>query len=416
MKIIELVNLFIFILFSICYFHQTIYILVGLFKKPKQLSATKNHRYAVLISARNEYRVIRNLIQSLLNQTYPAELLDIYVVADNCTDRTADVARKAGANVYERFNHVEVGKGYALNWLLKKIWQDHPDVDYEGFFVFDADNVVEPTFVEAMNRVFDNGYRVVTSYRNSKNYGENWISAGYSLWFLREAKYLNNPRMQLGVSCAISGTGFLVDGKLIQKNGGWIHHLLTEDIEFTVDNIAGGEIIGYCADAVLYDEQPVSFYQSYIQRLRWAKGFYQVLRHYGKKLAKGMLRKSFSCYDMLMTIMPAMMLSFTSVALNVVAIVLGLLLQPAQVLPLLQALLHTIIMLYMVFFIVGCITTITEWRKIYCEKWKRIVYMFTFPLFMLTYVPIAIAAIFVEVEWKPIQHSVAKTVDDIVMK
>ena len=132
-----------------------------------------------------------------------------------------------------------------------------------------------------MNKVFDSGYKVITSYRNSKNYDSNWISAGYSLWFLREAKYLNNSRMQLGTSCAISGTGFLVSAEIIRNNGGWIHHLLTEDIEFTVDSVIHGVKIGYAANAILYDEQPTLFRQSYNQRLRWAKGFYQVFAKYG---------------------------------------------------------------------------------------------------------------------------------------
>lgn len=113
-----------------------------------------------------------------------------------------------------------------------------------------------------MNKVFSNGYRIITSYRNSKNFGSNWISSGYSLWFLREAKFLNNARMQLGTSCAISGTGFLISADIIRKNGGWIHHLLTEDIEFTVDSVIHGETIGYCANAILYDEQPTLFRQS----------------------------------------------------------------------------------------------------------------------------------------------------------
>ena len=106
-------------------------------------------------------------------------------------------------------------------------------------------------FVEAMNRTFTDGYEVVTSYRNSKNYGENWISAGYALWFIRESRYLNNSRMLMGTSCAISGTGFLFSRKVIESTNGWVFHLLTEDIEFSVYHILQGRTIGFCADAVL---------------------------------------------------------------------------------------------------------------------------------------------------------------------
>ena len=123
---------------------------------------------------------------------------------------TARVARKAGAIVYSRFDRTQVGKGYALNYLFEKLRSERSDLGYEGFFVFDADNLVDPNFVAEMNKVFDTGrYQAITCYRNSKNFGSNWISAGYSLWFLREARFLNFPRMLLGTNCAISGTGFL---------------------------------------------------------------------------------------------------------------------------------------------------------------------------------------------------------------
>ena len=173
MRIIVYINFIISILFSLCYFYQVIYVFVGLFKKNRVFKANKNHKYAVIISARNEGNVIKNLIDSIKKQTYPSELTDIYVVADNCTDDTAEVSRKSGAVVYERFDNINVGKGYALDWLLKVIRKNHKDKGYEGYIIFDADNVVAPTFIEEMNNVFDNGYRIITSYRNSKNYGKN---------------------------------------------------------------------------------------------------------------------------------------------------------------------------------------------------------------------------------------------------
>lgn len=154
--------------------------------------------------------------------------------------------------VYTRFNREKVGKGYALEQLLLHIEEDYPKV-YDGFFVFDADNVLDCRFVEEMNRTFSDGYEVVTSYRNSKNYGDNWISAGYALWFIRESRYLNNSRMLLGTSCAVSGTGFLFSRQVMESTNGWKFHLLTEDIEFSVHHILQGRKIGFCADAVLYD-------------------------------------------------------------------------------------------------------------------------------------------------------------------
>lgn len=412
MNEIVIINRIISVLFTVCYAYQFFYVIVGLIKKPVRYTAKTNHRYAAVVSARNESAVIGNLIASLKGQNYPSELVDIYVIADNCTDDTAEAAKKAGVYVYERFNRELVGKGYALDWFFKRLKEDGRFV-YDAFIVFDADNIVEPGFISGMNTVFDNGYRIVTSYRNSKNYGENWISAGYSLWFLREARYLNSVRMMLGTSCAISGTGFLVSSEIIEENGGWVHHLLTEDIEFTTDSIIRGEKIGYCEDAILYDEQPTTIKQSYFQRLRWAKGFYQVFCSYGGKLAKGIFKGSFACYDMLMTLMPAMLLTLFCVVCNTAALVFGAIDKSPEMGIMIKALFQTIAGFYAMFFALGVITTITERNKIYCSNFKKIFFLFTFPLFMLTYVPISIIALFKKVKWEPIKHSVSKTLTDI---
>lgn len=386
-------------------------------QKPKQHVADKHHKYAVIISARNESAVIDQLIQSIKKQKYPDELIDTYVVADNCTDNTAEIARKAGAYVYERFNQNQIGKGYALDYILKIILNSPKADEYEGYFVFDADNLLDDQYVAQMNNVFDNGYRVVTSYRNSKNYDTNWISAGYSLWFLRESKYLNNSRMMLGTSCAISGTGFLIHKDIIKKNNGWKHHLLTEDIEFTVDNVIQGEKIGYCGEAVLYDEQPVTFKQSWNQRLRWAKGFYQVFGNYGRDLFKGIFKnKSFSCFDMFMTISPATFITIISALMNAIFLIYGLL-TPASsnaiISTTLSSLGNMFIDFYIIFLFFGALTLITEWKKIRARSWKKILHVFTFPIFMFTYMPIAIVAIFKKIEWVPITHTVSKTIEEV---
>lgn len=416
MNTIIIFNFIISLLFTLCYAYQVFFVIVGLFAKPKKFTEVKQHRYGFVISARNERDVIFGLIESIKAQEYPSELVDIYVIADNCTDDTAEIAASAGAIVYERTDYEKIGKGYALDWFFDQIKDKVSDEAYDGFFVVDADNVLDGRFVCEMNRVFSNGYKIITSYRNSKNYGQNWLTAGYSLWFLREAKYLNNARMQLGTSCAISGTGFLVSSDVIRRNGGWIHHLLTEDLEFTAESVLQGEKIGYCADAVLYDEQPTKFSQSYAQRLRWAKGFYQVFMKYGKRLTKGIFCGSFSCYDLLMTLMPAMLLTLVSVAVNIVAVPMVFINNISEVAGVLISLGRTFMGFYVMFFAMGLITTMTEWEKIYCSNIKKVLYLFTFPLFMMTYIPISVIALFKKVQWEPIKHSVSKSVDDICNK
>jgi cellulose synthase/poly-beta-1,6-N-acetylglucosamine synthase-like glycosyltransferase len=295
MKTVSLINHIIALLFAACYFYQFLYIFVPFVKKSRAAEAGKLHRYAVLIAARNEEAVIAKLIESIKNQNYPSELIEIFVVADNCTDNTAQKARTAGAYVYERFNRYKIGKGYAIEFLLDRIAEEYPESPFDGYFVFDADNLLDENYIAEMNKSFSNGNRIITSYRNSKNYGSNWISAGTALWFLRESQYLSRSRSLLGVSCAVSGTGFLFHREIIERSGGWKFFLLTEDIEFSIYNVINGERIAYCESAVLYDEQPARFRQSWNQRMRWTKGNMQVCRKYGARLIKSIFKnKSFS--------------------------------------------------------------------------------------------------------------------------
>ena len=405
------------LLFLLCYAYQIFYVVDVLATKPRYVPKSKAlYRYAFVISARNEEKVIGGLIDSLHQQDYPKELFDIFVVADNCTDNTASLCRDKGAHVYERFNRVQVGKGYALDYLFKQMKKDQVFDDYDAFVVFDADNIVDKGYIRAMNDTFSMGYRAITSYRNSKNYESNWISAGYSLWFLREAKYLKQARMNLNTSCAVSGTGFLVHHDIIEKMDGWKYHTLTEDVEFSTSCAVQGEQIGYCGQAVFYDEQPVTLKQSWIQRLRWAKGFYQVLGKYGKDLAKGIFRRhSFACYDMLMTIFPALILMLLGLTCSIAQVSYAVFVGnvPEVLDHELKFLFGVCAQMYGFMFLVGLITLITEWRNIHCKAGKKILSLFTFPLFMITYIPISIHAIFAKVGWSPIQHSINRTAEQI---
>lgn len=406
------VNALISALFFICYAYQFLYIPLVLARKQRPLPCPPSpHRYAVLIAARNESAVIGGLLDSLRQQTYDPALLTVFVAADNCTDDTAAIARRHGAVVYERFNHVNVGKGYALDFLTQHIQADYPD-GFDGYFVFDADNILAPDYIEKMNTVFSNGYEIVTSYRNSKNYADNWISAGYALWFLRESRYLNGARMRLGTSAAVGGTGFLFSQRILDKTGGWRFYLLTEDIEFSVRHITDGETIAICEDAVLYDEQPTSFRQSWKQRLRWSRGYLQVFSRYGGQLTRGIFHGSFSCYDMAMNIMPAAVLTGLSLVVNLSAAAANFYIGgDLKVLGL--SVLQTVVNLYLTLFVIGSITTITEWKQIHCSTGKKLLYALTFPVFMFTYVPITVASLFCDVQWQPIRHERCLNVSQI---
>ena len=408
MYTLKTINIILTIVFFVCYAYQFVYIPIRLFfaKRTEEKERAKMvlvpHTFAFLICGRDEEAVIGDLIDSIHGQDYDQSLLTIFVMADNCSDRTAEVARSHGAVVYTRKNLDLIGKGYALQELRQHISNDYPD-GFDAYFVFDADNVLTPNYVTEMNKCFCAGNDVITSYRNSKNFGQNFVTMGYGVWFLHEASFLNHPRKILGVSCNVSGTGFMFSRKVAEEIVDWPYHLLTEDIEFSADRITHGKKISYCPHAEFFDEQPTKLRTTWRQRMRWARGYLQVIRHYGAKLIKGIFKGSFACFDMSMNIMPAYILTIASIALNVILAILGTIIGE-DIMIAVWSILRLVGSAFGAVFLMGAIAVITDWKRIRMSTWKKILSMLYFPFYMATYIPIAVAAIFIRSEWKHIPH------------
>lgn len=268
---------------TIFWLYQLLVSLCSLVKiKDKPLKVKKDHRFMAIIPAHNEEAVVGNLIESLKKQNYNKDLYDIYVIADNCTDNTAKVAKEAGAIVYKRFDETKKTKGYALNWFLQqKIEENAP---YDAFFVFDADNIVHPDFIKNMNKKLCQGEDVVQGYRDIKNPTDSWITAGYAIFYWTMHRFYHLARYNLGLSPLLNGTGFMVRFDVVKPQG-WDTKTLTEDIEFSLKRIIKGKKLGWATDAICYDEQPVGFVQSWSQRSRWTVGHIQCIHEYTKKLA-----------------------------------------------------------------------------------------------------------------------------------
>ena len=255
---------------SIFFMHHAAYTLIGVFFTRKFAPAKNFHKYAILIPARNESGVIGNLIDSIHYQDYPKDFLTVFVVADNCTDNTAEIARQKGAICYERNNQNERTKGFALRYLFQQIEKDYGIDSFEGYFIFDSDNLLNKDYISRMNDAFDSGLKIITSYRNTKNFDENWIASTYAIHWLRSIRLNHRARSVLRLATNIQGTGFLFANELVKD--GWKYTSLTEDRAFTADAVAHGYQISYNDAAMFYDEQPTSIKVALRQRLRWSKG------------------------------------------------------------------------------------------------------------------------------------------------
>ena len=305
---------------TIFWLYQLVVSICSLVKlKDKPIIEDKKHRFMAIIPAHNEAAVVGNLVESLKNQDYPKELYDIYVIADNCTDNTAEIARNAGAIVYERFDEEKKTKGFALQWFLaQKIEEDAP---YDAFCIFDADNVADKNFLNAMNKKLCQGENVVQGYRDIKNPTDNWITAGYAIFYWMMNRFYHLARYNLGLSPLLNGTGFMVRFDIIKPTG-WDTKTLTEDIEFSLKNIIEGRKLGWATDAIVYDEQPTSFKQSWSQRERWTVGHIQCMKEYTGLLALAVKeKKTLMNFDGLLYILgsiPMFVITIILLLLNVV--------------------------------------------------------------------------------------------------
>lgn len=392
------------VILSIWYSYQFLYLFLPLVKKPKALPGEKPTRFAILIAARNEERVLPQLLKSIQAQDYPAALLTTYVIADNCADQTAEVARQWGAKVFCRQDTARIGKGYALRFLLDQIKGTSGLENYDAFLVFDADNVLQPDYIRNINRLPSSGYDVFCGYRNSKNFASSWVSAGHSIWYLHDSAHLNRSRMLLGVSCAVTGTGFGFTRRLLEQWGGWEFLTLTEDLEMNTWCAARGIRAGYCHEAVLYDEQPVKFSQSWRQRTRWIQGGIQVSLKYSRDLSRGILRCGrigYSCLE-------NASLSLWGIGAGALCGLLHLILEfsygswQAAGIWFLRATGWMIV----TSLLMGAMTLLTEGRKIRATRAQKLLGLLVFPLHTLSYIPIGLSAPFRKFGWPPITHTV----------
>ena len=461
--IIKLFN-WIFKIVNMFYFQLPFYIVTGLFKTRKFSDAKTNHKFAVLVAARNEEAVIGKLLKSINNQDYPSELVKVFVVADNCSDKTAEVARSHGAVCYERSDTEHCTKGYALQFLVKQIERDFGTQSFEGYFVFDADNILKEDYIKRMNESFDSGEKIVTSYRHTKNFNDNWISASYGIHWLRTVRTEHRARSVFRLACRIQGTGFLFASEII-KNG-WNYVKLTEDRSFCADAVVNGYRISFNYDAVFYDEQPTDLKIAMRQRIRWAKGNLQSFRESSGKLFlhiftgknkenddkpkfKKMLSNlhyKFMSFDMLTVTFPYPLITFFK-RLVVDCLGLALFFMAAAnteigiiskiiekiwalfgfssvinrtytgIILLALAMVAEIAFTWIFNSFYAAFILIAERKRLPSVKWYRaIIYCLGFPFFDFIGEIAMFIALFSKVEWKPIPHKSDVDLDDLNIK
>ena len=382
------------------------YVITGIFAFAKPVKEkcidNKIHKFAIIIAARNEEKVIGNLIDSLKKQNYDKDSYEINVIINNSNDKTYEVSKSLGVNAINCEIPVK-SKGEVLRYVFNKFKKKKVD----AYVIFDADNVVHPDFLMHMNNSLNSGFKVAQGFRDSKNYQDNWISGSYTLFYYIQNFFFNLSRKKLNASASINGTGFMVRKDFIE-NIDFNPVTLTEDVELTTVCAINNERVDFVQDAITYDEQPTSFKVSLIQRLRWSKGNLQCWKTYHRELIKSFHKyHNLSSIDMYFN--------------NLAAIV-----QVISVFVVLFGFIEKVVTTRIVFsvagiigFLISYIGTVLVSLFVTVYNKKSITAMASslilFTVFMLTWFPINIVSLFKKnIDWKHIGHTKNVNIDDII--
>ncbi len=246
-----------------------------LFKKERS-GENRFLNIGVVIPAHNEEMGIVSTIEGVLACDYPANRLEIFVIADNCDDATAEKARTAGAVVFERSDTFNRGKGQALDWFLNTGHEAYRHSD--AIAIIDADVTPDKNFLREISASFSNPFvQVLQAYNGVSNPKSGWRPA------LIDAAFNIFNHLRMAGSVRLSGTSVLKGNGMafrttILERYGWPCHSIVEDMEFTLRLLEDNITVHYNPDAIIRSEMVTSAKSASSQRSRWEGGRFMLIR------------------------------------------------------------------------------------------------------------------------------------------
>jgi len=257
--------------------------------RPAARSAVSSlHRFAVLIPAHDEEAAIGNTLASLAELHYRRDGFEVIVVADNCQDRTAEMARGAGATVMERFDPERRGKGFALAWALEAL--SKPDYPHDAYVVLDADSLVTPNLLDILDGMLQAGFQAAQVYDAVLNPCKTWVTAVRYASFAAYSYVRPLGRTGLGFTAKLQGNGMCLTSTLL-KAYPWSSFGLAEDVDYSCGLTAGGILVGFTAEAEVRSDMPSTLKEVDSQLTRWEHGRWTNLRHHVPRLLGKALRQ-----------------------------------------------------------------------------------------------------------------------------
>jgi len=405
--ILEIVNQVAIGVISAAFLPQLAFIIFFFFRAKKYPEAKILHKYAIVIPCRNEDDVIAESIAKIYQTLrYPRDHYEIFVIAHNCTDDTAKAAASTGARVIVYDNDGERTKGYALKYGFREIIRQCGK-EYEAFIIFDADTEPHPDYLTKMNDAFDSGVKYATCYLNAKNYTQSVSSSIWSLWYIRDSRFVCNLRSRIGFSNIFGGHGMLAATEEIVKRG-YDSISIVEDAEYSLKIALRGQRVDYVSTAMVYDDHPATFKAIFVRNRRFGYGLIRLVWKYGLRLwGKFFTTFNFSYIDLFLTLffIPiAVMAVFWFPAYYVYLITYLYIAGEAQ-----QAwnIIFNLIMILSLGFVVpfiaqGILTTLLEHKRIRYGRWYQLIPSIIFlPIFMIIYcLAITIGVLTPHLKWK----------------
>ena len=370
-----------------------------------------NPSFAILIPARDESKVISNLIDSIEKQTFKIDSKDIYIIVESKKDKTVDIAKERNINIiYRKKLTNRRRKGYALDDAIKEILRKKKH--YDAYFIFDADNVLDRNYFKEMVKTYKKGYDIGIGYRNTKNGNSSIFSACSSLTFSMINTFSNNYKMKHNLTLTVSGTGFYIKGKILEELGGYPFNSLTEDYEFTLYATLNDLTSTYNMKAKFFDEQPTDYNTTIKQRTRWVKGYFDSRRKYYPLLKnKAELKDNNypSVYITLVGVKPYVLLVISVILYlaNLTYRIISNSIVKVEVYTLLLQFLVIVLAIYIVLLIFTGILLIKEKDNLRLNRNMKIKSLFFNPLFLASYVKCLYLALKnKDLAWEKIEHTV----------
>ncbi len=285
-------------------FNMVYQLVIGFWGFGKAKKDYKDHdpemRFLVLVPAHNEEKVIGDIIENLKDMDYPRELYDFYIIADNCTDNTAEKARSLGAKVIETRKEspdAPTGKPIALKKALNTI--DYRN-NFDLLMIFDADNLIDRNMFREVNSQYLDKDRpdFIQCYLGAKN-KKGPVAWVYYTGYTLSNRFFNLAKQRLGLNGVLGGTGFAMSTSYLAQRGGWTTMTLTEDYEMQVEAILDGRRIVWNHFTRVYDEKPTRLRAAIRQRIRWGQGHWFVTLHNSGKLVRALFAGRISIWEFL---------------------------------------------------------------------------------------------------------------------